>query len=73
MKSVRRVRYTLALDDCWLKHPGTNGKLISCVAYARLWLLDFRFLQCIRTWGFQKGPTVVTTAAYPKTIRGIHS
>jgi hypothetical protein len=26
---------------------------------------------CIRTWGFCKGPTAVTTAAYPKTNCGI--
>jgi hypothetical protein len=28
-------------------------------------------LHCIWTWGSTKGPTVVTTAAYPKTNRGI--
>jgi hypothetical protein len=55
MKSVGRVRYTLALHECWLKHPSTNGQLTSRVAYARLLLLDFRLLQCIRTWGVPEG------------------
>jgi hypothetical protein len=55
MKSARRVRNTLALHVYWLEHPGTNGELNSRVAYTRLRLLDFRLLQCIRTWGIQEG------------------
>jgi hypothetical protein len=55
MKSIRRVAYTLALHECWLKHPSTNSELTSRVAYARLRLLDFRLLQRIRTWGIPEG------------------
>jgi hypothetical protein len=55
MKSVRWVRYTLASHECWIKHPGTNGELTSHVTYARLQLLDFKLLQCIRMWAIPEG------------------
>jgi hypothetical protein len=55
MKLVRQVRYTLASHECWLKHLGTNGELTSRVAYAQLWLLDFRLLQHIQMWGIPEG------------------
>jgi hypothetical protein len=55
MKSVRRVRYTLALHECWLKHTSTNRELTSHVAYTRLRLLDFRLLQLIQMWGIPEG------------------